>query len=571
MLTLLHIENIAVIERAEISFGTGFHVLTGETGAGKSIIIDALSAVLGHRVSRELIRTGATKASVGAVFSNLRPEFIVRAAALGFEPEEDGTFFIQRDLYADGKNACRVNARPAALSVLRELGALLVNIHGQHDGQQLMDETLHLSFLDDFAGEETGPLKERYRAEYDALRATEAEIAALSFDEKEKQRRLETLRFQIDELRAANLRPGEEEELSGRRTMLRNAARITSAVETAYVRLYGDDESGGAVSALADAANALSGAKGLTEELHAVYQKAEEQRYALLDLTEEVRAIRDSLAFSEDELDQIESRLDALYRLKRKYGASAEEMLSYLAEIETEYARIGDSSDRLEQLAACRTAQYRAACETALALSRVRETQGKALCSRIMHELEALDMKRCTFVIPVERQAEQNGDLILGPDGADRVTFLLSANAGEPPKALSRVASGGEISRVMLAIKNVLAENDIVDTLVFDEVDTGVSGRAAQKVAEKLYSVSRNRQVLCVTHLPQIAAMADMHMLILKGEHGGRTYTEVRVLDSAGRAEELARIMAGQNITQTTIESAKELIDASARYKSGGQ
>mgnify|MGYP002736178978 FL=1 len=558
MLELLHIENIAIIERADIEFGRGFNALTGETGAGKSIVIDALGAVLGQRTSRELIRTGAEKAFVSAAFGDV-PAELPGLAENGLAPEEDGTLLLQRELYGDGKNVCRVSGRPVTVAQLRRIGASLLNIHGQHDGQQLLDEEQHLVYLDRFGRVEEE--LDAYRARYDAWRATKREMDALKMDEAEKARRVDMLRHQIGELERADLQEGEEEALLARRNILRNGEKFISAISEADVCLNGGDEGLGAVSAIKEAEDALRSLRGLGDAFITLSDRLETLRCEAYDLAETIRDKKDEFDFSPQELDAVESRCDQLYRLKKKYGSSVEEMLAYLERSREELDRIEYADDRLAQLEQKLKAQEKAARDAAKTLSEKRRAAAKELEARISRELSELDMPKLRFSIDFQ-------DKELAEDGTDTVAFLMSANMGEALHPIQKIASGGELSRIMLALKNVLAEQDSVMTMVFDEVDTGVSGRAAQRVAEKLAKLSRARQVLCVTHLPQLTAMADVHFGVEKGEENGRTLTRVRLLDRAARRAEIARMSGGDHPSETMLTGAEELLSAAESFKS---
>ncbi len=558
MLELLHIENIAVIERADITFARGFNALTGETGAGKSIVIDALGAVLGQRTSRELLRTGAEKALVSASFSEVSGASLPALADNGLAPEEDGTLLLQREIYGDGRNVCRVGGRPVTVAQLRQIGASLLDIHGQHDGQQLLDEQRHLTYLDRFG--RTDEALALCAARYDALRRTQKEIAALEMDEAEKARRVDMLRHQIGELERAELREGEEEELLSRRNILRNGEKFLSAVAEADACLNGGDEGLGAVSALKQAEDALRGLRGLGDEFADLSDRLETLRCEVYDLAETIRDKKDEYDFSPQELDAVEARCDQLYRLKKKYGATAEEMLGYLDRCRGELERIEYADERLAQLRQTMDAQNAAAMDAARALSARRREAAGELEARISRELSELDMPKLRFSIDFQEKE-------LSGDGIDAVAFLMSANTGEALKPIRKIASGGELSRIMLALKNVLAEQDCVMTMVFDEVDTGVSGRAAQRVAEKLARLSRFRQVLCVTHLPQLAAMADVHFAVEKGEENGRTLTRVQPLDRTARCREIARLSGGDCPSETMLRSAEELLEAAEQYK----
>ena len=555
MLELLHIENIAIIEAADIVFERGFNALTGETGAGKSIVIDALSAVLGQRTSRELIRTGADKAFVGATFSGVDPEL---TAPLGITPEEDGTLLLQREIHGDGKNVCRVNGRPVTVGQLRALGARLLNIHGQHDGQQLLDEEQHIVYLDSFGRVES--LAITYAEKYKNFTDIRRQIGALQMDEAEKARRVDTLQYQIEELRRAKLKPGEEEELTARRGMLRNAEKFLDAVAGADYALNGDDSGGGALSALRQAQDALGGVRHLDDAFGQLYERLGEAYSEVYDIAATVEDKRGELDVSPGELDRVESRMDLLYRLKKKYGATVEDMLDYQARCEAELAQIEDAGDTLVRLEQALSKAEKAARQAAQALSDARKAAADRLTAQILTELQQLDMGKIRFAVDFAEKP-------LDSDGMDTVRFLMSANVGEELRPIHKIASGGELARIMLAMKNVLSEQDHVGTMVFDEVDTGVSGRAAQKVAEKMARISRRKQVLCVTHLPQLAAMADTHFSVEKGERNGRTYTEVRRLDREQRRQELARLTGGSHVSQTMLDGAEELLVQAEKFR----
>ena len=557
MLELLHIENIAVIEEADIQFHSGFNALTGETGAGKSIVIDAMGAVLGGRTSRELIRTGAEKAFVSAEFSHV-PAELPGLAETGVVPDEDGNLLLQREISGDGKNTCRANGRPITVAQLRRVGGELLNIHGQHDGQQLLDEEQHGAYLDRFG--KTEKTLAAYQKEYSAMTELKAQIKALKMDEAEKARRVDSLRFQIGELERAELVPGEEEELAARRNILRNGEKYIGALSGADYCLSGDDTCGGAVSQLREAEEAMSAVRNLGDDLAELYKRLEELRCEAYDLAEIIRDKRAEFDFSPAELDAVESRSDQLYRLKKKYGATVEDMLAYLDKCRAELDAIETADDTLILLEQTLKKAEKATLAAGAELTRVRREAAKALEGRIQSELRDLDMNKVRFAIEFTEKEPS-------PDGCDTIRFLMSANVGEDLRPIAKIASGGELARIMLALKNVLAEQESIGTLVFDEVDTGVSGRAAQKVAEKLAQVSRRKQVLCVTHLPQLAAMADTHFSVEKGERSGRTYTKVVLLDRERRKAELARITGGSKVTEALLESAGELLDEAEAYR----
>ena len=558
MIKLLHIENIAVIEKADIEFASGLNVLSGETGAGKSIVIDALSAVTGGRTSRDVIRTGADFASVTAVFSDVAEGWLEN---YGVEPDEGGDLYISRKISADGKSVCRVNGSPVSAAAMRDLGAQLIDIHGQNDGRKLLDEGAHLFYLDTF-----GDLSEAlnaFRAVFAKLLEKKAEIEKLTMDESEKARRIDALTFQIDELERAKLRPGEQGELSSRRELLLNASKLTEAVESAFESLYGGDDTTGAVALIDDAQGQLESASRYSEGLRAFSEKLLELRYMAQDISDELRDFRAELEFTPGELDELETRLDVLKRIARKYG-DEEKALEYLDRSKAELSDIEDGENKLGKLESEHSTLVKEAVSLADALSEKRKAAAKTLQKRVMEELEQLNMPGVCFTVEF---SGVRGDGGLNADGRDEVCFLMSANAGEAPGRISRIASGGELARIMLALKNVLSGEHDTGTVVFDEVDAGVSGIAAQRVGEKLAKLARQRQVLCVTHLPQISVMADTHFEISKSVSGGRTYTNVGVLDFDGRKREIARLTGGENITETTLKSAEEQLEAAVDFK----
>ena len=547
MLSLLHIENIAVIELSEISFDKGFNVLTGETGAGKSIVIDAISAILGERAYRDMIRTGTNKASVQAVFTDVPELEWFAENGVTYDPET----VIQREIYLDGKNVCRVNGSLVTVGILRKLGLQLINIHGQHDSASLFDEDNHLRFLDDFSA--NAELRAFYADKFKQVQTLRHEINRMTMDEGEKLRRMEMLRYQIEEISKADLEPGEDEELESRRKLLQNSEKLSNGLDVAVECLYGGEDTDGASSLLAQAERELGKLSRYTDSFAALQERVADLMYQVQDAAEEVRDARNALSYSGEELERIEERLDVIHRLRRKYGATCSDILEYLENAKQELDEIEFADDHLERIKNKLKAAEADAWKAARSLRENRKVAAQVLAKRILEELAQLDMPRVQFSCEFT-------ELELTSNGADAVAFYMSANAGEALKPMSKVASGGELARIMLAMKNVLAEQDRVATLIFDEVDTGVSGRAAQKVAQKLRSVAQTKQVLCVTHLPQLAALADTHLLISKTERQGRTYTSVERLDHEGRKKELARIIGGANITETTLKSAEEML-----------
>ena len=556
MITDLHIENIAVIERSDISFGPGFNVLTGETGAGKSIVIDAIDAVLGGRASREIVRSGAEKALVSAVFTGVD----VSAWLEENEIEPDGELILQRRIGADGKSSCRVCGVPVTAQQLRALGAMLLDIHGQNDGRQLLDETRHLEYLDRFA--ELGALKDAFSAAYDRWRDIRREIERLSMDEFEKERRTARLTAEIEELEQAKPRPGEKEELESRCARMKNAGKLTEALQRAYDALYAADEN--AIGLASDAAGSAGTAAAAEPALAEAAKGISDACFLLTDAAEQIHDFLQELDFSDEEFDRTETRLALLHRLERKYGCDASELPDALADRRRQLEEIESAADLITALEKDRKAAEQAAMREAKKLSEARAAAAKTLGARIETELKDLSMPGVRFraeLTPVNTAPGFNAD------GCDEVRFLMSANAGEAPGRIAKIASGGELSRIMLAMKSVFAENDAVDTLIFDEIDAGVSGIAAQRVGEKMGALAHHRQIICITHLPQIAAMADQHYAISKQVRDGRTYTSVTPLEREGRVRELARLHGGDVVTETTLRAAEEQLAAADKYK----
>lgn len=554
MLTSLQIENIAVIEKAEITFDKGLNILTGETGAGKSIIIDSINAVLGERTTRELVRTGAPFAKVSALFFGLSHAAEQVLKSLDLEPEEDGSLLIQRSISSDGRSACRINGQTATVSMLRQLGGELINIHGQHDSQSLLSSEKHIGFIDALAQDEA--LLEEYHGLYAAYVKIRRALNELQMDEEEKLRKIDLLRFQIDELEAANLQIGERETLTQERTRCLNAEKILQSLRLAYDAINGTEETAGASQLLTDAAAGLQDAARYYGAIESTAQEMLDLSYNLESYADEIRNAFDTLSYDPGDLEQIEERLDLLYKLSRKYGETEEEMLAYLEKARAELDEITFSEERVQKLDEERREIVRKIKALAATLSDVRRQAGERFAKQVEAELSYLDMPHVRFIVHHEQVKP-------GPNGADEIEFLISANPGEPPRPLAKIASGGELSRIMLAIKNVLSGSDEIGTLIFDEIDTGVSGRAAQKIALKLKQVSAGRQVICVTHLAQIAAQADCHLLIQKTVQDDQTYTQVDTLDFEGRKREIARIMGGMDeITPLQLQSAEELLRA---------
>lgn len=549
MLAQLFIRNIAVIEKASIDLEKGFTVLTGETGAGKSIIIDAIHAVLGERTSKELVRTGTDSASVSALFTGLDEDTLSLLDQLSLPREEDGSLLIQRDIRLEGRSTCKINGAPATVSMLKQLGPRLVTIHGQHESYELLSPEVHMEYLDSFAGLES--LLAEYQAAYRTLRETQRQLEALQTDEGEKARLSDLLHYQIDEIEAANVRAGEREELEAQRELIRNSEKIASALELLRGLLSGDEESEGLLAGISQAAAQAGRVAAYLPELAEASQKLQEAGYLL----EDVDAILHGTAVDFDPAlqESIEERLDLLYKLGLKYGGSEEKILEYLEDCRIRLHQIEFSDEERERLEAQYETQKTAAIALAKELSEQRKAASKQFISQVKGELAFLNMPGIAFETEIQR-------VPLYHMGCDKLQFLVSANKGEPPKPMSKIASGGELSRIMLAIKTVLSGKDKVDTLIFDEVDTGISGAAANKVGQKLKQVSQNRQVLCITHLAQIAALADHHFLISKHVEGERTYTQVQGLDFEGRKREVARIIGGDQVTDLQLEMAGEML-----------
>lgn len=549
MLAQLFINNIAVIERASIDLESGFTVLTGETGAGKSIIIDAIHAVLGERTSRELVRTGTASASVSALFTGLSEDALQQLEGLSVPLEEDGSLLIQRDIKLEGKSTCKLNGAPATVSMLKTIAPRLVGIHGQHESYELLSPEIHMTYIDSFGRLEG--LLEKYQVSYRRVRGLQRRLKELNTDEGEKSRQADLLRYQINELESANLVPGEREELTQNREVVRNSEKISAAVELVKALLAGDEESSGVLSDLSQAADQLEQTAGYQPQLDEALQKLREAGYLLEDADSALRNI--SVEFDPAALDAIESRLDLLYRLGMKYGETEEEMLAFLENCRESLRKIEFSDEEREELQRKFEQEKQVAISLARELSTKRRAAAERFIKQVKSELAFLNMPGVEFLADIQR-------VPLNPTGCDKLQFLVSVNKGEPAKPLSKIASGGELSRIMLAVKTVLSGRDKIDTLIFDEVDTGVSGGAANRIGEKLKQVSQNRQVLCITHLAQIAAMADHHLRISKHISSGRTYTQVEPLDFEGRKRELARIIGGEEATQLQLDMAGEML-----------
>lgn len=548
MLSGLKIENIAVIEKAELEFDKGLNVLTGETGAGKSIIIDAINAVRGERTSRELIRNGASDARVNAVFSDIGEETENLLDEMGIEKMTDKTLVISRSLSISGKNSCRINGCPATVSALKEIGASLIDIHGQHDGQALLMPEKHCGFIDKLA--ENDSVRAEYKKVFSRLVSVKKELEALYDTRDDKAARLSYLNFQIEEIEAANVRPGERKELSDEKELLSHSGKVKKALERAYSALSADD---GIVSGVEECAADVEGAAKYYSAAEATSKNIRGLFYELSECAAEIRDLAEGFEYDPDRLSEINERLDFLYRLSAKYGTDEEGILDKYEKMKTEKAGIEVSDERIGVL---ENELYALSDEIKVLSANLTESRMKAAAEfekSVASELSYLDMPKVRFV--VDRKPTP-----LTSRGADAIEFLISANPGQEPKPIAKTASGGELSRIMLAIKNVLSDKDSIDTMIFDEIDTGVSGSAAEKIALKLESVSEGRQVICVTHLARIAAQAGKHMKIEKTVKGDNTFTEVITLDGDNRAYEIARITAGGGITALQLDSAKEML-----------
>ena len=553
MLKDLKIENVAVIEKAQAQFTAGLNILTGETGAGKSILIDSINAILGNRASRDLVRTGAAKACIWATFTGLPGAVKRQLEEAGYEAGDE--LLLYREISAEGKSNCRVNGMPATAAMLRDLSAGLINIHGQHDSQSLTNPAKHLALLDTYAQNQAQYTA--YRQAYKQLIAVKRQADALSMDEAEKQRRTELLRFQLDEIDAAALQPGEEEQLAARRQVVSHAQAILEQVSAAHGALTGGDEFGGAADLLGAASGSLESAAALDESLKESSERLSELYYTARELAADLADRLETYGFDPAELDRLEERLDAIYRLKQKYGGSVEEVLAYAEKARAELEGIERADETLAALSEQKRLLYGQARNAAEALTGIRLAAFEAMEKQLV--------EACTFLnMPGVRFTLQHSRGPLAGTGQDTVEFYISANPGEAPKPLAKIASGGELSRIMLALKSALAEKDDIPTIIYDEIDTGVSGLAAGRIGQKLRQTARGRQVICITHTAQIAAQADSQLLIQKNVQAERTYTEIFPLDEEGRVREVARIISGDQITELSLANAREMLGCRA-------
>lgn len=549
MLSCLQIENVAVIQKAEVHFQPGLNVLTGETGAGKSILIDSINAILGNRTSKDLVRTGASKAVIRASFAQIPDVVLDKLEAAGYERSAE--LLLSREITAEGKSSCRINGMPTTAAVLRELCGGLININGQHDSVGLLNPAHHLSILDDYA--QNAKLYQEYYVLYRSLVKVKKELDAMITDEAEKQRRIDLLSYQVQEIEEAGLTAGEEQTLESRRKVLANASTIRDRVAKAHALLSGDDDTPGAVDLLGEASNAMDTAAQLDESLSGVSGTLMDLYYSAKDAAAELIDRLDAYDTNDAELDEIEQRLDLLYRLKRKYGDTVEDIIAFEQKAREELEQIQFSEQRHDQLQAEKLRLYGLAREKAEALTQTRLKAFDELNARITDTLQFLNM-------PGVRMTLHHARGPLASHGQDSVEFYISTNAGEAPKPLARIASGGELSRITLAIKNALADRDAVPTVIYDEIDSGVSGKAAGRIGEVLRQSARGHQILCITHTAQIAALADCHLLIQKNVTNDRTYTEIHPLDTEGRVEALARLISGDHVTELSRANAREML-----------
>lgn len=549
MLSSLQIENVAVIQKAEVHFQPGLNVLTGETGAGKSILIDSINAILGNRTSKDLVRTGAAKAVIRAAFEQVPDAVLDSLEKAGYERSD--ALMLSREITAEGKSSCRINGMPATAAVLRELCGGLININGQHDSVGLLNPARHLGILDDYAQNDVQ--FQEYYALYRELVRIKRELDAMITDEAEKQRRIDLLSYQVQEIENAALTAGEEQTLESRRRVLANASTIRDRIAQCYALLSGGDEEAGAVDLLGEASNAASDAAQLDEALSGAAGQLTDLYYTAKDVAADLVGRLDAYETNDAELDEIEQRLDLLYKLKRKYGDTVEDVIAFGQKAREELQNIQTSQERYDHLQAEKRRLYAQAREKAEALTQTRLRAFEELNKRISGTLDFLNM-------PGVRMTLRHTRGPLASHGQDGIEFYISTNPGEAPKPLAKIASGGELSRITLAIKNAMADKDAVPTVIYDEIDSGVSGKAASRIGEVLRQSAQGHQILCITHTAQIAALADCHLLIQKNVENDRTYTEIHPLDTEGRVEALARLISGDHVTELSRANAREML-----------
>ena len=554
MLSSLQIENVAVIQKAEVHFKPGLNVLTGETGAGKSILIDSINAILGNRTSKDLVRTGASKAVIRAAFEQVPDAVLNSLEKAGYERSD--ALMLSREITAEGKSTCRINGMPATASVLRELCGGLININGQHDSVGLLNPARHLGILDDYAQNDAE--FQEYYVLYRELVRIKRELDAMITDEAEKQRKIDLLSYQVQEIEDAGLTAGEEQTLESRRKILANASAIRDKIAQSYALLSGDDESSGAVDLLGEASHAIDTAAQLDDALAAASSQLLDLYYNAKDVAADLIGRLDSYDTNDAELDEIEQRLDLIYKLKRKYGDTVEDVIAFGQNAREELERIQSSQERHDHLQAEKRRLYTLAREKAEALTQTRLHAFEALNKRISGTLDFLNMPGVRMTLWHTRGP-------LASHGQDSIEFYISTNPGEAPKPLAKIASGGELSRITLAIKNAMADKDAVPTVIYDEIDSGVSGKAAGRIGEVLRQSAQDHQILCITHTAQIAALADCHLLIQKNVANDRTYTEIHPLDEEGRVEALARLISGDHVTDISRANAREMLGLGAQ------
>lgn len=552
MLKTLVIENIAVIKKAQIEFTSGLNVLTGETGAGKSIVVDSINAILGERTSRELVRAGSDNAFVNAYFEDINDDVKLKLNEYDIPIEEDGSLLLSRKISAGGKSVCRVNGLPVTVGILKDIGTHLVNIHGQHDSQALLNPDFHYKFLDAYA--DCDELLAEYKDSFKSFLNIRRQLKSLTSDADERDKQSEILDYQIKELRDADIKVGEWEELKHRKSVILNSQAILNALNTLLGAVNGDDENQGIQSVLSSSDKEITALLDADTQLKPIKEKLDSAEDLLESIKDLISEKMESLDFQPDELDKIEERLDILYTFSNKYGETEQDMLYYLADAERKRALFDNSEQDLERLNAEYDSSLEKTQSLALKLSEVRRKAAEKLGDEICSQLEFLDMPGVKFVTQFSK-----GNL--SSVGVDKIEFLIRTNPGEEPKPLAKIASGGELSRIMLAIKSIIAKSDSIATLIFDEIDTGVSGKASRKIGLKLKEVGKNAQVICVTHSAQIASAADSHFLIKKEYTDNAAFTQIMPLDFEGRKYELARIMGGLNVTESLLKSAEEMLD----------
>lgn len=552
MLKTLVIENIAVIKKAQIEFTSGLNVLTGETGAGKSIVVDSINAILGERTSRELVRAGSDNAFVNAYFEDINDDVKLKLNEYDIPIEEDGTLLLSRKISAGGKSVCRVNGLPVTVGILKDIGTHLVNIHGQHDSQALLNPDFHYKFVDAYA--DCDELLAEYKESFKSFLNIRRQLKSLTSDADERDKQSEILDYQIKELRDADIKVGEWEKLKHRKSVILNSQAILNALNTLLGAVNGDDENQGIQSVLMSSDKEITALLDADSQLKPIKEKLDSAEDLLESIKDLISDKMESLDFQPDELDKIEERLDILYTFSNKYGETEQDMLYYLADAERKRALFDNSEQDLERLNAEYDSSLEKTQSLALKLSEVRRKAAEKLGDEICSQLEFLDMQGVKFVTQFSK-----GNL--SSVGVDKIEFLIRTNPGEEPKPLAKIASGGELSRIMLAIKSIIAKSDSIATLIFDEIDTGVSGKASRKIGLKLKEVGENAQVICVTHSAQIASAADSHFLIKKEYTDNAAFTQIMPLDFEGRKYELARIMGGLNVTESLLKSAEEMLD----------